>query len=295
MSGKHESGKLFYFVLLFLICVASFACMPSARSINDDKIGVVVTILPQREFVLSVGGERVDVTVMVPPGASPHTYEVTPGQMTRLSKAKIYAKVGSPIEFELTWLDKLLAQNKNLLVVDCSRGVNLIKSTDPDEPGLDPHIWTSPNNAKIMVNNICEGLIQIDPGHRQFYEDNRDIYIEKLNDLDRQIKDSLSGAKMRMFLVYHPAWGYFARDYGLEQIGIEREGKEPQAAYMARLIKEAEEKNIKIIFVSPEFDARSAEAIAREIKGRVVVIDPLASDYLENMQRVAEAFKEALH
>ncbi len=287
-------GKLFYTAALFIICVTALACMPSSRNNTVDKIGVVVTILPQREFVINVGRERVDVTVMVPPGADPHTYEVTPGQMAKLSSAKVYFKVGTPIEFELTWLGKLIDQNRNMFVVNCSKGIDLIASTDPSEPGVDPHIWTSPNNAKIMVNNICEGLIQIDPEYRQFYEENRDIYIKKLTDLDRDIRESLSKLKIKKFLVYHPAWGYFARDYGLEQIGIQREGKEPQAAYMARLIKEAEENNIKIIFVSPEFDARSAETIAREIKGRVVFIDPLAPDYLENMRRVAEAFREAL-
>jgi len=254
----------------------------------------MVTVLPQVEFVNAVGGDRVEVTTMVPPGANPHTYEVTPAQMTKLSKAKMYAKVGSPLEFELTWLDKLAAQNHNMLMVNCGQGIGLLESADPDEPGIDTHTWTSPQNVKTMVNNICTGLSQISPADRSYFEKNRDSYLAKLDVLDADIRSSLTGIGNPTFIVYHPAWGYFARDYGLKQLGIEREGKEPQAAYMARLIQEARERNIKVIFVSPQFDTRSAEAIAREIGGRVVSIDPEGRDYLDNMRKVAAAFREAL-
>ncbi len=281
-------------ILFVTLCVLLISCTPVSQQTGSDKIGVVVTVLPQEEFVESVGGDKVEVTVMVPPGASPHTYEFTPVQMARLSKAKVYFKVGSPIEFELTWLDKLIAANRNMLVVDCSKGIQMAQSTDPDEPGLDPHIWTSVANVRIMVKNICEGLSQADPGNRQYYEGNRDAYLEKLDALDADIRAALDGAKQRTFIVYHPAWGYFARDYGLEQISIEQEGKEPKAAYMTRLINQAKAKDIRVIFVSPEFDTRSAEAVAREISGRVVIIDPLAKDYLDNMHKVAAALKEVL-
>jgi zinc transport system substrate-binding protein len=282
-------------VILFIFSILIVpACTPAVQDSSGDKIGVIVTVLPQMEFTTAVGGDRISVTVMVPPGASPHTYEVTPVQMAKLSKAKMYAKVGSPIEFELTWLDKLIAQNKNMLVVDCSKGITLIDSTDEDEPGIDPHIWTSLKNVKTMVGNICDGLVQVDPAGKQYYKKNRDAYIDKLDALDADIAASLKGVASRTFIVYHPAWGYFAHDYGLQQVGIEREGKEPQAAYMARLIKEARDKNIKVIFISPEFSSRNAEAIASEIGGRVVIIDPLAADYLDNMSKVVAALKEAL-
>ena len=282
-----------------LICLSALvlpvsACVPAAQSTGTDKIGVVVSVLPQQEFVTAVGREKVNVTVMVPPGASPHTYEVTPVQMAQLSRARMYAKVGAPIEFEITWLEKLVAQNKNMLVVDCSRGIRLIESTDPDEPGTDPHIWTSLQNVKFMVSNICSGLVQVDPASQLYYEKNRDEYLAKLDALDSEISAVLKGVGSRTFIVYHPAWGYFAHDYGLVQVGIEKEGKEPQAAYMARVIRQAREQNIRVIFVSPEFSTKNAEVIAREIGGRVVVIDPLAGDYLENMRKVVSAFKEAL-
>ncbi len=280
----------FISLLLFL---SGLACSPVSQP-AAGKIGVIVTVLPQVEFASSVGGEKVSATAMVPPGANPHTYEVTPGQMVMLSGARMYAKVGAPIEFELTWMDKLIAQNPGMLVVDCSKGIELIASEDPDEQGMDPHIWTSLRNAQVMVKNICAGLSQLDPANTAFYEGNRDAYLQKLQALDADIKSSLAGLPNHTFIVYHPAWGYFARDYGLTQLAIEQEGKEPTAAYMARLISEAKEKKIKVIFISPQFDVRSAEAVAREIGGKVVSIDPEARDYLDNMDRVAAAFREAL-
>ncbi len=281
-------------LLLAMTIIISLPACTAAVQPAGDRIGVMVTVLPQVEFVNAVGGDRVDVTAMVPPGANPHTYEVTPAQMAKLSRAKMYAKVGSPIEFELTWLDKLADQNHDMLMVNCGQGISMIESSDPDEPGIDAHTWTSPRNVKIMVNNICAGLSQISPADQSYFEKNRDSYLEKLDALDTDIRSSLAGISSRTFIVYHPAWGYFALDYGLKQLGIEREGKEPQAAYMARLIKEARENNIKVIFVSPQFDTRSAEAIAREIGGRVVSIDPEGRDYLDNMRNVADAFREAM-
>lgn len=281
-------------IVTAMLAVTIAGCAQYAAAPMNDKTGVAVTILPQQEFVERVGGDRVDITVMVPPGASPHTYEVTPAQMIKLSNAKAYFKVGSPIEFELTWLDKLIAQNKNILVVDCSKGIDLIESDDPDEPGTDPHIWTSPRNVKTVVKNICAGLSQVDPQGRQYYEKNRDSYLQQLGELDTTLQASLGNISNRTFIVYHPAWGYFAHDYSLKQLGIEQDGKEPRAAYMSRLINEARAEGIKVVFVSPEFDSRSAETIAREIGGRVVIIDPLAEGYLDNMKEVAAAFEEAL-
>jgi len=287
-------SKLIVVLLTIISLLIVPACAPAEQSAGTDRIGVAVSILPQQEFVTAVGGDRVSVTVMVPPGASPHTYEVTPAQMAQLSKAKMYAKVGSPIEFEIAWLEKLIAQNRDMLVVDCSKGIKLIESTDEHEPGIDPHIWTSLRNVKIMVNNICAGLVQIDPASRQYYETNRDDYVARLNALDSDISASLKSVNNRTFIVYHPAWGYFAHDYGLKQVAIEEGGKEPQAAYMTRIIKQARDQNIKVVFVSPEFSSRNAEVVASEIGGRVVVISSLAVNYLENMEEVVKAFKEAL-
>jgi zinc transport system substrate-binding protein len=282
--------KVFPLILVSLLMASSAivatSCTQKAES--TTKLGVIVTILPQAEFVESVGGDKVDVTVMVPPGASPHTYEPTPGQMEALSRAKMYAEVGSGVEFELVWMDRLSAANKDMLVVDCSKGIELQQmiAGDEGEPAgsIDPHIWMSPQNAQIMVQNIAGGLIQVDPDNRAYYEQNRDAYLQELAQLDQDIRDGLSGVKNRVFMVYHPAFGYFASSYGLTMLPIEAEGKEPTPAGLQHLIEQAKEHNIHIVFAEPQFNPQSARVIADAIDGSVVLIDPLSREYLTNLR-----------
>jgi zinc transport system substrate-binding protein len=273
-------------LLIFSGCVSSIS--------PDQRFGVAVTILPQAEFVESVGADKVVVTVMVPPGADAHTYEPKPSQMVELAKAKLYAKLGSGIEFELSNLDKITGVNKNISMVDCSKGVTLIKSQDPDEPGMDPHIWLSPINARIIVQNICDGLVQIDPANTSFYDKNRDIYNEKLTSLDQDIRSSLAGVKNRSFIIYHPFLSYFAREYNLTQVSVEELGKEPSASHIAELISRARKDNIKAVFVSPQFNSQSAKVIASGIGGRVIPIDSLARQYLTNLRSISSELVEAM-
>ncbi|MDD5337876.1 MAG: zinc ABC transporter substrate-binding protein [Dehalococcoidales bacterium] len=279
-------------LMLAALAIAAAGCNGDVTS--TDKTVVAVTLLPQAGFVEAVGGDKVEVVVMVPPGASPHTYEVTPEQMVQLSKAKMYAKVGSGVEFELAWLDNLIGVNQDMLVVDCSKGINLIASEDPDEPGLDPHIWLSVKNAKIMVQNICDGLVQVDAANKDYYEANCSSYLAQLTELDNDIETALEGMTNRSFIVFHPAFGYFAKDYNLTQIGIEQEGKEPNADYLVRLINEARAKDIKVVFISPQYSTVSAESVANEIGGEVVIIDPLAKDYITNMRAIEAAMRQAM-
>ncbi len=288
-------------VLVLATGLVAFAasCEPGAEA--TDRIGVVVSILPQAEFVEKVGGEKVDITVMVPPGASPHTYEPTPSQIVALSRAEMYARVGSGIEFELVWMDKLLATNKTMLVVDCSRGVQLQemaggedKGKEKGHGGMDPHIWMSPLNAQIMVHNIYEGLVQVDPGSRAYYRQNRDTYIQQLTKLDQDIREGLSGVVNRRFMVYHPASGYFAGEYDLTMLPIEVEGKEPTAAGITRLIEQAKEHRIKVIFASPQFNPESAKVIAEAIDGKVVFINSQARDYIVNLRFLLSELVQAM-
>jgi len=290
------STRLISTALMLLLTASLIAAVVGCdrESETTGKIVVAVTILPQAGFVEAIGGDKVEVVAMVPPGASPHTYEVTPDQMARLSNAKMYAKVGSPVEFELAWMDKLIAVNKSMLVIDCSQGIDLTESQDPDEPGLDPHIWLSVKNAKIMVQNICNGLVQADAANKAYYEENCAAYLEELTKLDSDLAADLSGVSNRSFIVFHPAFGYFARDYDLKQIGVEQEGKEPDADYIVRLIEEARENDIRVVFVSPQFSTKSAEVIAKEIGGKVVIIDPLAKDFIDNMLAIESAMKQAM-
>jgi zinc transport system substrate-binding protein len=289
--------------ILFMLLVLVFLVI-SCQGTNqaDDKIGVVVSIEPQADFAAAVGGGKLVVTVMVPPGADPHTYEPTPSQLVKVSRAKMYAKVGSGVEFELAWMDKISQQNEKMLIVDCSKGVQIMEMEehqgDEDDcghhQGGDPHIWLSPQNAKLMVENICSGLIQVDLQNEAYYTRNRDEYLAKLDALDKDIREGLSRVINRRFMVFHPAWGYFARDYNLAQIPIEVGGKEPSAKDIADLIRKAKELGIKIIFAEPQFNPKSAETIAKEIGGRVVFIDPLAEDYISNMRLVLDELVKAM-
>lgn len=287
----------------------------------ESQILVAVSILPQAEFVEAVGGDKVKPIVMIPPGASPATHEPTPGQLKAISAAQMYAMVGSGLAFEEVWLDKLKAVNQEMLLVDCSKGItlrdmetsfsvaasksgeaklgfeNMEKQESKAEAphfGKDPHIWNSPINAKVMVENIYQGLQRLDPENESYYRQNRDAYLFKLETLDAKIRKELEGQKNRTFMVFHPSWGYFADEYGLLMLPLEIEGKEPSGQNLARVITLAKEKNIKVIFIQSQFSTRSAEAVAEEIGGEVVAVDPLAQNYIENMEEVSGIFARSL-
>jgi len=304
------STRVRWLVVLLSVSTLCLSSLPAACSPYSDsgKLVVAVTLEPQAGFVEAIAGDRVEVVVMVPPGASPHTYEATPDQMVLLSRAKMYAKVGSGVEFELSWMDRLIAANRQMLVVDCSSGVQLIEANgdvhgeepanndtgddDHQHSGTDPHIWLSGPNAMVMVRNLCDGLVQVDPANAAFYRGNCDAYVDALALLDEELRDALDGLENRRFIVFHPAFGYFARDYNLIQIAVEQGGNEPDAQYMVRLIREAEEHGIRVVFAAPQLSTRSAEVVAREIDGKVVIIDSLARDYIPNMRAVAEAIRQ---
>jgi len=271
--------------LLVAVLLFMAGCTGVDHREQDAAIVVAVTIAPEQEFVERVGGDHVRVVLLVPPGADPHTYEPPPGILADVAGADMYAAVGSGVEFELSWKDKIAALNPGMLVVDCSRGVDLIST--------DPHIWVSPRNAKVMVENICRGLIEVDPENATDYRRNADAYREELDALDAEIADALARSGVTKIMVYHASWAYFARDYGLVEVPIESEGKEPSPQRIEHLVRQAEEEGIRVIFASPEHSTRSAEVIAKEVNGTVVQVSPLAGDYLANMRRVALAFAES--
>jgi len=270
---------VFGFFLMLLL-----GCASQNENNGTGKAIVGVTIAPQTEFVERIGGNKVEVVLMVPPGASPHTYEPTPRQLEKISSADMYAKVGSGIEFEISWLGNLIDLNKEMLVVDCSEGIELL--------GTDPHIWLSPKNAKIMAENIYQGLVEVDPGNVVYYSKNKEQYLQELDGLDLLIENSIKGKENRKFIVYHPAWGYFADEYGLGQISIEDEGKGPTPKGIVSVIKQAKENNISVVFASPEYSISSAETISQEIEGNVLLISPLEKNYISNLEQVAETFKQ---
>jgi len=305
--------------LIMLIATLSAAgCIDNGEvASGEDRIIVAVSILPQQEFVEKIAGDNVDTILMIPPGASPATHELSPGQLRELTKARAYFIVGSELPFEQVWLKKIEGINEDMLIVDCSKGIDIIdtetdehggeentrledsdeniqKDGDHAHEGSDPHVWTSPINAKIMVENTYLGLIEIDPENKDIYLKNKESYLKELDEADSMIREKLMEGEERSFMTYHPSWGYFAAEYGLDMITIENEGKEPSPQDMQRVIDKAKEKNIKTIFVQAQFSKQSAETIASAIDGKVVVVDPLAKDYVGNLEIISEAFSEGL-
>ncbi|WP_321420344.1 metal ABC transporter solute-binding protein, Zn/Mn family [uncultured Methanomethylovorans sp.] len=283
-------------ILLFSGCTEKVQKDPTETEASSDKLIVAVSILPQAEFVEQIGGNNVKTVVMVPPGSDPHSYEPTPSQLKNLSNAQMYVKVGSGLSFETVWMDKLISINSKMLVVNSSAGIKQIMiENDPDgDTGADPHVWTSPLNAKVMVKSIYDGLVSIDPDNETTYKQNYDSYIAKLDEADTKLKTALAGKEGTSFMVYHPAWAYLAKDYGLNEIAVEVQGKEPSPQDMQKLIDEAKEKGIKVIFVQSGFSTASAKTIADQIGGEVVEVDPLAKDYIDNLDRVSSAFAKGL-
>lgn len=257
---------------------------------GTTPITVAITILPQKQFVERIAGEHASIIVLVPPGADPHTHEPTVKQLEEISRASLYVKVGSGIEFERAWLEKLSGVNPRMTVVDSSTGISFISGQPGVESGADPHIWLSPKNAKIMVENTYQGLARADPNHAAEYRVNADAYLKELDALDVEISQETATKKTRTFMVYHPAWSYFARDYSLVQIPIETDGKDPSPVGIASLIRQAKEGNITVIFASPEYSSKSADVIAKEVGGSVALVSPLEEDYLRNMRNVSRAF-----
>ena len=264
------------------------------KSNETAEIRAVVTILPQKEMVEAVGGDKVVVTVMIPPNQSPHTYAPTPSQMVEVSKADVYFMVGSGIEFETARMDQIKAQNPKMKVVNCSAGIKLMETVGPEGATKDPHVWLSPRNAKVMVQNIYDALVELDPQDAEYFKQNLQEYTSRLDALDRELRQLFEGKANQSFLVYHAAWAYFARDYGLREMVIEEGGKKPGPAGVAKIVEQAKRNGIHVVFVSPQFDQSSAKVIAREIGGRVVAVDPLAENYIENLRSVANSLAEGL-
>ena len=263
---------------------------------KSDKPTITVTIEPLRYFTEIIAGDKFKVVSMVPAGSSPETYDPTPQQMVNLSKSVAYLRIGY-IGFEQSWTAKLQENLPKLPFYDTSAGVNLIHqqcshSHDNNAPenhvhGVEPHIWNSTENAKIIANNICNALQELDSKNSEYYNSRLDSLTKIIEQTDEKIKEIITDAD-KTFLIYHPALTYFARDYGLEQISIEEGGKEPSPAHLQSLIKLCKDKNARVIFVQQEFDMRNAETIAKELGVEVVPVNPLNYNWTEEMINTAK-------
>ena len=253
---------------------------------------VFTSILPLKYFVDKIVGDLYKVEVTVPPGVGPETYSPTPKQMKMLSEADAYFAVGF-LSFEVDLLGKFSSVNPNLKVFQISKGVNLIEEKEEQHTdhvhlqGVDPHIWSSPKEARIISQNIYEGMVAVDPANQERYSKNLQLLLAEIDKVDSTITKILSQAKTKEFIIFHPALGYFARDYGLEQLSIEFEGKVPSPKHMQELIGKARSGDVRLVFIQKEFDKRNAEIVAKEIGCNAVQIDPLDYNWAEQMISIA--------
>jgi len=261
--------KLLVLITLLLVSTNGFS----------EPLRVFASVLPIKTFVEKVGGEHVEVRAMVRPGFNPHTYDPTPQQISALAKTALYVRTGVP--FEKSWMVRIHSANPKMQVLDARTGITLreMKAHGHDEHGhesehqdhededkhdQDPHVWTSPMLVKHMLGNIRDKLSELDPAHAADYARNHDIFLAELEVLDNEIDALLEPLSNRKFMVFHPAWGYFADRYHLTQVPIEYQGKEAGARRIAELIEHAKHEQIRVIFVQPQFDRRSARQVAEE-------------------------------
>jgi zinc transport system substrate-binding protein len=283
MKKQKNTNKLIsILLLLFLSCSSLYA----------QKLNIIVSIAPQKAFLYEIAKEKVNITQMVKTGSSPHTYEPKPSQMRDISKADIYMSIA--VEFESVWLDRFHTQNKNMLIIDTSKdivkqNINHNHPINKNSIHKDPHIWTTPSNIKIIASNILNTLVKYDKPNQAYYQANYDKFIAKLDRTDNEIKNILKNCKNSKFMVFHPSWGYFAKEYNLIQIPIEIEGKKPKPREIISLIKEAKKENIKAIIVAPEFPKTIATNLANELNIEVVSISPLNPNYSQNLINLSKA------
>lgn len=283
--------KFFLFILNLLLLTAC-----GNRTQTSDKPLIMVSIEPLRYFTEIIAGDKFEVESMVPEGSNPEFYDPTPQQIISLTKSKAFLRIGF-IGFEQTWTDRLQKNSPDTPFFDLSENVDLIYEDNSSQQhhahihGIEPHIWSSTQNAYIIARNICNALCSIDQTNAGFYKKNLEILIETIRETDQIVRTYLQKAH-HVFLIYHPALSYFARDYGLTQLCIEKDGKEPSPAYLQKLIHLCEEKNVGVIFIQQEFDTRNATLIAQELNIPSIQINPLNYKWKDELIHIAKSLTE---
>lgn len=284
---KHKNALMVMTIILLLFGV-------NMNVGASDPITVAVSIVPQAAFVQAVAGEYADVVILVPPGRSPANYEPTPREMQALSDALVYFSIGVPTE-AANILGNLESFNPSLSVVSLADAAAEVYPDREIAPGRrDPHVWLSPRRVIVMVETIADSLAELDPDRAATYRENAQEFIEELEALDVELESILSELTARKFIVYHPAFGYFADDYGLEMVALELGGKEATPQALQAAIDMAKEEGIQVIFYQQEIDSRQSRTFAEEIGGQAIQLAPLAPDYLDNLRRIASVFREVL-
>ena len=283
----HHLGKYFS----FLVVVFTLALIPKFSL--AEPISVFVSIAPQKYFVERIGGGQVKVETMLKPGESPATFNPNPKKMNRLANAKLYFSIGVP--FERIWVSRLKAIQPDLKFISLNHNLSSKIESGHSQNKQDPHIWLSPLLAKKMVTEIEAALSKAKPERAEIFKINNIALAQELDILDQEIRDIMATAKSRNFMVFHPAWSYFAEAYDLKQVAIENQGKEPGPRTLQEIINKGKKLKIKTIFVQKQFSLSVAKNIAKMIGANVQEMDPLAENYFENMRKTAKAISGANH
>lgn len=272
-----------------MLLFALFGC-DARRAENNEKPIIAVTILPEKTFVEAVCGEFAEVRVLVPPGFSPENYEPSPQEIEKYNDAALYFSIGVPAEQSI--LRNVGEKTKVVALHD------EVSKTIPErmfeEGERDPHIWLSPKRVKLMIDIICRELVSLDADNAEKYAENAESYKKSLDELDAYIANLFGSLENKRFIVYHPAFGYLAEDYGLSMYALQEEGKDETIRQYADKIGLARQHKLKTVFYQEEVDSRQVEAFAREIGGNSVRLSPLAEDYINNMKAMAQAISEAM-
>ncbi len=284
---------------LFLLIIGTLILTSCKEKQTEERPQLMVTIEPIRYFTEAITGNQYKVNSMVPQGVSPETYDPTPQQLLELSNSKALFYTGY-LGFEQAWMKRLQENAPNTRFFNLSDRIQLMQETTAHHGhthpgGIEPHIWNSPQNALVLIENICRALCDLDSTNATSYRANLEMEREKIEETDRQIKEILSGpTRSKAFMIYHPTLSYFAKEYNLTQLSIENEGKEPSPRHLKNLIETAKEMGVKVIFIQPEFDKRNATLIAKEIGAKLIPINPLSYDWHQELIRIAQALNPSL-
>ncbi|WP_376696171.1 metal ABC transporter solute-binding protein, Zn/Mn family [Wenzhouxiangella sp. EGI_FJ10305] len=300
-SGPSPGSAASTAIRALLLVVLLGAVHPTRAAAS---LTVAVSIPPQAWIVETIGGEHVEVEVMLPPGATPATYEPRPRQMENLARASLYFSIGAP--FEKGWLPRFASTNEAMRIVDTIEHIirrpmvrhnNDVHSEDEGgNAGVDPHVWLAPPLVRLQAQIVRDALIAADPDHAAAYQAGFEHAAAEINAVDAEILEVLAEVPIerRRFMVFHPAFGYFAESYGLEQMTIEIEGKEPAPRELREVIETARNLDVEVIFVEPQFPQRAARVLAGEIGAGVDTLDPLKRDWPTGMRAIAATLEASL-
>lgn len=286
------------FLLGILLIFSLAAC--KGKKADQEKPVLMVSIEPQKYFLEQLVGDKYTVNCAIPAGSNPETFDPSPSQLINISKSKAYFAIGT-LSSEHLFLEKVKTYDTGIKIIDCSEHIALLENDhhhhcefhSAHEHG-DPHIWSTPASARIIVQNMYHALtaLEEDGANKEYYLANYTQLLSRINQTDEEIKNYLSKASNKSFIIYHPALSYFAEEYGLHQLTIEHDGKSPSPTYLAKLINEARKENIKAVFIQQEFDAKNAETLAKEIGAKAHTINLLSYDWNEEMIKIAKALSD---